>query len=125
MKKNKRKKSIFSRLVKSYVIFLALSIFLYFAVAVIFLIKMGNGDVGNISPQSIVQKDGSLKDLNVLEKNGGWVEELDNDGKIINVYGNKQTDKKGYTISELAYLLDLGYIDYDNYGVIIKNPKEQ
>lgn len=125
MKKNKRKKSIFSRLVKSYVIFLALSIFLYFVVAIVFLIKMGNGDVGNMSPQSIVQDDGSIKDLNVLEKNGGWVEELDNEGNVINIYGNQQTNKASYTISELAYLLDLGYIDYDNYGVIIKNPKEQ
>ena len=125
MKKNKRKKSIFSRLVKSYVIFLALSIFLYFVVAIVFLIKMGNGDVGNMSPQSIVQDDGSIKDLNVLEKNGGWVEELDNDGNVINIYGNQQTNKASYTISELANLLDLGYIDYDNYGVIIKNPKEQ
>lgn len=125
MKKNKRKKSIFSRLVKSYVIFLALSIFLYFVVAIVFLIKMGNGDVGNMSPQSIVQDDGSIKDLNVLEKNGGWVEELDNEGNVINIYGNQQTNKASYTISELANLLDLGYIDYDNYGVIIKNPKEQ
>jgi len=125
LKKNKRKKSIFSRLVKSYVIFLALSIFLYFVVAIVFLIKMGNGDVGNMSPQSIVQDDGSIKDLNVLEKNGGWVEELDNDGNVINIYGNQQTNKASYTISELANLLDLGYIDYDNYGVIIKNPKEQ
>ena len=68
MKKNKRKKSIFSRLVKSYVIFLVLSIILYFVVAIVFLIKMGNGDVGNMSPQSIVQDDGSIKDLTVLEK---------------------------------------------------------
>lgn len=125
MKKNKRKKSIFSRLVKSYVIFLVLSIILYFVVAIVFLIKMGNGDVGNMSPQSIVQDDGSIKDLNVLEKNGGWVEELDNEGNVINIYGNQQTNKASYTISELANLLDLGYIDYDNYGVIIKNPKEQ
>ena len=106
-------------------IFLALSIFLYFVVAIVFLIKMGNGDVGNMSPQSIIQDDGSIKDLNVLEKNGGWVEELDNEGNVINIYGNQQTNKASYTISELAYLLDLGYIDYDNYGVIIKNPKEQ
>ena len=125
MKKNKRKKSIFSRLVKSYVIFLVLSIILYFVVAIVFLIKMGNGDVGNMSPQSIVQDDGSIKDLTVLEKKGGWVEELDNEGNVINIYGNQQTNKASYTISELANLLDLGYIDYDNYGVIIKNPKEQ
>ena len=121
----KRKKSIFSRLVISYAVFLILSLILYLVVALIFLVKMGGGDVSNLSPQSIVREDGTITDLSVLERNGGWVEELDSEGNVITTYGEAKFSKDSYTITELATLLDLGYMDYDQYGVVVKNQQEQ
>jgi len=121
----KRKKSIFSRLVISYAVFLILSLILYLVVALIFLVKMGGGDVSNLSPQSIVREDGTITDLSVLERNGGWVEELDAEGNVITTYGEPKFSKESYTITELASLLDLGYVDYDQYGVVVKNQQEQ
>ena len=117
--KSKRKRSIFSRLVTSYVLFLAGTLIIYLAIVVAYLIYIGNGSIDNASPQTIIRTDGTINDLEVLNRVGGWVEELDDDGNVINVIGEKKTDKNSYSVAEVAELVDIGYVDYNSNGVVI------
>ena len=117
MKKKKRQKSIFSRLVKSYVLFILGTILMYLVVAVAMLMYLGNGNVDNVSPQTVVKNDGTVNDIEVLKRVGGWVEEVDEEGNIINVIGDKKTDKQSYTLTEMASLLDMGYVTYSSSGM--------
>ena len=119
MKKRAKQKSIFSRLVKSYILFLIVTIILYLAVAIALLMYLGNGRLGNASPQTVVKYDGTITDMEVLERIGGWVEKLDESGKVVDVVGQKKTDKYSYDIPELANLLDMGYVAYNSNGLII------
>ena len=111
--RKKRKKSIFSRLVKSYVLFLTLSVVLYLGVVVLFLTLVGNGNARNIYPKAIVEKDGSIKNLEALKNIGGWIEELNEDGTVIKVYGECKQERNQYSLKELAKFLELGMMDYD------------
>ncbi|WP_408072636.1 ATP-binding protein [Butyrivibrio sp. JL13D10] len=121
MKNNRvKKKSIFSRLVKSYVLFLVVTIFLYLFVTIALLIYLGNGSVGNASPQTVIKYDGTITDIEVLERIGGWVEELDEDGNVINVVGKKRTDNYSYNIGEVVNFVDMGYVADSGNGVVIK-----
>ena len=118
--RKKRKKSIFSRLVKSYVLFLTLSVVLYLGVVVLFLTLVGNGNARNIYPKAIVEKDGSIKNLEALKNVGGWIEELNEDGTVIKVYGERKQERNQYSLKELAKFLELGMMDYDQYGVMFR-----
>lgn len=117
--KKVKQKSIFSRLVLSYVVFLFATIFLYLMVTIGMLAFFGNGSLGNASPQTVIKPDGTITDAEVLNRIGGWVEELDKDGKVINVVGDKKTDKYSYGIDEMSKLLDMGYMAYNSNGVLI------
>ncbi len=116
--KKVKQKSIFSKLVASYVVVLFTTIFLYLAVTVMMLIFFGNGRMGNASPQTVIKPDGTITDTEVLKRIGGWVEELDTEGNVIDVVGEKQTDKYSYGVDELSKLMDIGYMEYSN-GVMI------
>ena len=125
--KKKRKRSIFSRLVTSYVLFLAGTLIIYLVIVVAYLIYLGNGNIDNASPQNLIRTDGTINDLEVLKRVGGWVEELDDAGNVINVIGEKRTDKYAYSVAEMAQLVDIGYVDYNSNGVVIsrKDPGDK
>lgn len=118
--KREKRKSIFSRLVKSYILFLIITIFLYLIFAVGLLIYFGNGSMSNASPQSFVHNDGTITDTEILNRVGGWIEELDDNGNVVNVVGEKLTDKKSYDITEMAKYLDLGYASYEKTGIVLR-----
>ncbi|MBQ6938161.1 MAG: hypothetical protein IJN36_06570, partial [Clostridia bacterium] len=44
---------------------------------------------------------GNIVNLDIAQKIGGWVEELDRNFNVINVYGEKRTDNKFYTPAQL------------------------
>ncbi len=117
--KEKRNRSIFSRLVLSYVLFLATTIVVFIVVIIGALIYFGNGSVKNASPQNVIKTDGSINDIEALRRAGGWIEELDDDGRVINVIGEKKTDKNSYSVGEVANLVDIGYVDYNENGLKI------
>ena len=118
-KKTKRGRSIFSRLVTSYVLFLAVTLIIYLLAALLILTFVGNGKIGNVSPQTVINNDGTVNDVEVLRRVGGWVEELDDKGNVISVIGDKKTEKTSYTLKEMAELLDMGYVNFNRNGVIL------
>lgn len=119
--KDKRihQKSIFSRLVKSYIMFLVGSLIIFILMLVAVLALVGRGSINNLSPQSVVNSDGTLNDLDTLNRIGGWVEELDSEGNVVSFAGDRKTDKGSYSTEELADLLDLGYVKFNGTGVDI------
>lgn len=62
---------------------------------------LGEGDPTGIMLDSMIDKNGNVVGLDILEKLGGWVEELDDNYNVIAVYGDKQTSDKSYTSAEL------------------------
>ncbi len=117
--KTKHRRSIFSRLVTSYVLFLAGTLILYLLATLLILVFVGNGNMNNVSPQTVINSDGTINDIEVLKRVGGWVEELDSDGNVINIVGDKKTEKDSYTLEEMAELLDMGYVNFNGNGVVI------
>ena len=120
MKRKNNKKSIFTRLVGSYVLFLFGTIFLYIVLAILIIAYLGNGSVENASPQTVVTNEGTIRDLEVLSRIGGWVEELDEKGDVIESWGEKKTDREHYDAPELAQLCDLGYVPMNSNGVYLE-----
>lgn len=117
--KRKHQKSIFSRLVKSYILFLVGSLIIFILMLLAVLALVGRGSINNLSPQSVVNSDGTLNDLDTLNRIGGWVEELDSEGNVVSFAGDRKTDKDSYSTEELADLLDLGYVKFNGTGVDI------
>ena len=115
--KRKHQKSIFSRLVKSYILFLVGSLIIFLIMIFLVLALVGRGTIENLSPQSVVNNDGTINDLDTLSSIGGWVEELDSVGNVINIYGEKKVDKDHYSFEELSDLLDMGYVKYNGNGI--------
>ena len=100
--------------------FLFGTIFLYILLAVLIIAYLGNGSVENASPQTVVTNEGTIRDLEVLNRIGGWVEELDEKGYVITSHGEKKTDREHYELSELAQLCDLGYVSMNSNGVYLE-----
>ena len=123
----KHQKSIFSRLVKSYIVFLVGSLIIFMIMMAVVLVLVGRGSINNLSPQRVVNNDGTLNDLDTLNRLGGWVEELDSEGNVINVVGDRKIGKDRYSLEEMAELLDLGYVKYNGNGIDVteKGPKEK
>ena len=123
--KRKHQKSIFSRLVKSYILFLIGSLIIFFIMIFFVLALVSKGSINNLSPQSVVNNDGTLNDIDTLSSIGGWVEELDSEGNVINVVGDRKIEKESYSFEELSDILDLGYVKYNGNGIDVTEAKTE
>ena len=102
MKKNhKKKKSIFTKLVISFFLFSTAAIIIIFAFSFLELIVVGSGDINKLVPSEVVLEDGSLGPLVGVYSARGWVEKLDENYQVVEVFGEKQTDSYSYTEKEL------------------------
>lgn len=81
-----------------YAVVMVITLLLCIALEAVWL---GEGDPNGIMPDSMIDKNGNVVGLDILEKLGGWVEELDDNYNVIAVYGDKQTSDKSYTSAEL------------------------
>lgn len=119
LKKIKIKKSIFSKLVLSYVAFSAMILFSFIACMIVAAVFLSSGDDSNMPPNAFVDEEGNIITMDQIVRLGGWVEELDEDFQVINVYGEQQKEKQGYTMDELASLMNVSAIEENPYiGVL-------
>lgn len=100
----RRHGGIFGKLVVSYVIFLLLTVAAVVVAGIIGLVHLANGNPGHLLPGDIVDEDGEIRNLEILNRVGGWVEELDESLNVVKIYGNKKTTMMKYTMRDLAYL---------------------
>ena len=119
IKKFKIKKSIFSKLVLSYVVFSVLLLVSFIVCMIVTAVFLSNGDDSNMPPNAFVDEEGNIITMDQIKRLGGWVEELDEDFQIINVYGEQQREKQGYTMEELSSLMNVSETEENKYiGVL-------
>ncbi|MBQ6786506.1 MAG: HAMP domain-containing histidine kinase [Lachnospiraceae bacterium] len=98
------KKSIFSKMVLGYIVF-AVSILLTFIICMIgAMIFLSSGNDDNMPPNAFVNEAGEIITMETIEKLGGWVEELDEEYRVLRVYGDKKTDSMQYSRNEMISL---------------------
>lgn len=119
IKKFKIKKSIFSKLVLSYVVFSVMLLFSFVACMIVTAVFISSGDDSNMPPNAFVDEEGNIITMDQIERLGGWVEELDEDFRVINVYGKQQKETQGYTMEELSSLMNVSETEENKYiGVL-------
>ena len=100
----KIRKSIFTKLIGSFLLYAVAMVLTFVVCLVIDAAVLGEGNPGNIMPNSIVDENGNIVNLEIAGKIGGWVEELDEGYNVTAVYGEKQTVNTAYTAAELLDL---------------------
>lgn len=119
MKKFKIKKTIFSKLVLSYVVFSAMILFSFIACMIVTAVFLSSGDDSNMPPNAFVDEEGNITTIDQIYRLGGWVEELDENFQVINVYGEQRKEKQGYTMEELSSLMNVSVTEENPYiGVL-------
>lgn len=111
--KFKFKKRIFTKLI---VCFVSLPILLIITALLCLLLEMvtlTKGNLQNLSPYNVVDENGKMQNLDMVQEIGGWVEELDEEYRVIQVYGEKKNNTAQYTQDDLFRLLSLSS-DSDN-----------
>lgn len=119
MKKMKLKKSIFNKLISSFVLFCALFTLTFAACLILEAAYDVGWNVEKLYPTSQVDDEGNISDLDSVTNFGGWIEELDEENRVVNVYGTKRSETQVYTTDEI-YSLTSVLGDTDQIGFIIK-----
>lgn len=120
----KIKKSIFTKLIGSFLLYAAAIVATFVLCLVMDAAVIGEGNPESIMPNSIVDENGNIVNLEIAGKIGGWVEELDDSYNVTAVYGEKQTDKSSYTTAELLELTS-PYGKSDYIGFFVRRSKAQ
>lgn len=98
-KGKKKKGSIFWKLIISYIIFSMIAIVVTMVcMAVSIFISFGGS---NPDFPGILVEDGKIGNLTEIDNLNGWVEELDENYRVVNIYGRKQTLEQSYTPEQL------------------------
>lgn len=104
---NKRnmKTGIFQKLMVSYIIFAVLTVISFVVCLVLSAIEISGGNPAELSPYEVIDAEGEIVNLEMVTRLGGWIEVLDTDYRITQVYGRKQTEQQQYTQMEIYELL--------------------
>ncbi len=100
----KIRKSIFTKLIGSFVLYAVITVLTFILCLVLEMVVIGKGNPSDIMPDSIIDEDGNIVNLDIAQKIGGWVEELDENYNVINTYGEKRTTNTYYTSEQLLEL---------------------
>ncbi|MDE5588648.1 MAG: HAMP domain-containing histidine kinase [Acetatifactor sp.] len=95
--KNRRKGSIFRKLIASYIIFSFFAVLIVLGVVVAAaVLASGIGEKSGF-PGVSAGENGEMLNMESVQNLGGWVEELDENYRVKNIYGEKLTDRIQYT----------------------------
>lgn len=124
MKKRLFRKSIFSKLIGSFILF-AVAIAVTFALCLLLETTfIGGGDIGCLLPDAVVDEYGGVSNIESVGRLGGWVEELDENRDVLRVYGEKKTEARHYGTDELLRLTSM-YSDCGYVGLYITPEKSE
>ena len=85
----------------SYFLFSAVAVVVIFVGLILQLVVVSGGNLEKMIPSTLVKEDGSLDALDSVYRAKGWVEKLDKDYQVIDIYGEKRTEAMSYTEREL------------------------
>ncbi|MDE5748297.1 MAG: HAMP domain-containing protein, partial [Acetatifactor sp.] len=105
------KKSIFTKLIGCFVLYVVVMIVTFVVCLLLEVWLIAEGDPTSLYPYGIIDEDGNVAGMEILQKIGGWVEELEDgetggDGSyhVARVYGEKKTGEESYSLQELLEL---------------------
>lgn len=114
------KKSIFTKLIGSFVLYVVVMIVTFVLCLVLEAMLIGEGNPTSIYPYTIIDENGNVGSIESLQKIGGWVEELEEGGPdgekglsggeqdglyhVTRVYGEKKTGEESYSAQDLLKL---------------------
>ena len=105
------KKSIFTKLIGSFVLYVVVMIVTFVVCLLLETVLITEGDPTGLLPYGIIDEDGNVAGMEILQKIGGWVEELEDgeqgrDGSynVVRVYGEKKTEGQHYSLQDLLEL---------------------
>ena len=104
---------IYKKLLQSYFLFAIIAIIVTIIGAVVILRVATNGGSYSLLPMQIIGNDGSIQRKDVLLKMGGWIEELDDDHRVIAVTGQKRTARQLYRDQDLLNMVGTSNADKD------------
>ena len=114
------KKSIFTKLMGSFILYVVILFFTFAVYLLLEAVLIGEGNPANLYPYQIIDENGNVAGIEILEKMGGWVEELEEGGRegmvsasgtdqggsyhVIRIYGEKKNDSHIYSAEDLLEL---------------------
>ncbi len=106
MKKNNRKVkgSIFRKLIASYIVFALVAIISTIICIIVSALLSWGDNLDNNFPIATVKEDGEIASVDGVIKLGGWVEQLDENYQVQEVFGDKLTTDENYTVEQLLDL---------------------
>ena len=114
------KKSIFTKLMGSFILYVVILFFTFAVYLLLEAVLIGEGNPANLYPYQSIDENGNVAGIEILEKMGGWVEELEEGGRegmvsasgtdqggsyhVIRIYGEKKNDSHIYSAQDLLEL---------------------
>ncbi|MBR4085606.1 MAG: HAMP domain-containing histidine kinase [Lachnospiraceae bacterium] len=114
----KIRKSIFTKLIGSFLLYAVLIIITFVVCVLIEALIISEGKITKISPESMIDERGNVTNIEIAQNLGGWIEELDADNKVIQVYGEKLTSNRQYSNDEILKMCS-SFSDTEYIGIFI------
>lgn len=112
------RKSIFTKLIGCFILYVIVMIITFILCLLLDILIMSKGNPVGIYPIGILDENGRVADLEAIQNIGGWVEELDEDYRVVRIYGQKKMGAGRYSTDELLELTSpLGQTEYMGFLV--------
>ena len=122
----KIRKSIFTKLIGSFILYAVATVLTFVLCLLLSVVFIGEGDLNRVRPDNVVDENGNVINLDIAQKIGGWVEELDSSYNVINIYGEKQSEETSYTGEDILELTSAyGKTEYIGFYVQPENSSKR
>ena len=122
----KIRKSIFTKLIGSFILYAVATVLTFILCLLLSVVFIGEGDLNRVRPDNVIDENGNVINLDIAQKIGGWVEELDSSYNVINIYGEKQSEETSYTGEDILALTSAyGETEYIGFYVQPENSSKR
>ncbi len=122
----KIRKSIFTKLIGSFILYAVATVLTFIFCLLLSVVFIGEGDLNRVRPDNVIDENGNVINLDIAQKIGGWVEELDENYNVINTYGEKQSEETSYTGEDILELTSAyGKTEYIGFYVQPENSSKR
>ena len=122
----KIRKSIFTKLIGSFILYAVATVLTFILCLLLSVVFIGEGDLNRVRPDNVIDENGNVINLDIAQKIGGWVEELDSSYNVINIYGEKQSEETAYTSEDILELTSAyGKTEYIGFYVQPENSSKR
>lgn len=123
--KIKIKNGIFLKLVISYILFSMLTVLAFVASLLLSVFEMTDRNIMSFMPYDVIDESGNITDPDIVTNLGGWIEELDEDYRIVQIYGIKKTEQQQYSSNDIFRLTSFDTDEAEPYVGFIRYVEQQ